>query len=125
MPIHGVLGSEFLKSSEDAKSDGSVAGLCVQNKIDEPIFRLMKVADDESPGVEALTDATADLFGICVAHHIDFNNRSSDVGFANSDEILAVSSTSRRTIGYSFALATKPHWLLIIMLMLQMWLLPL
>ena len=86
--INLILGTKSLETFEDAVANSSIARLSVKDKVDEAVMDTLSITEDESTRVETLSQTRTDLFGIGIAHEIDLDNWTGDVGFANADEVI-------------------------------------
>ena len=59
--VHRIAGSKILQSSQNSISDGSVAGLSIENKVHKPIIGIAHVSNDESSRVDPLAQSSSNL----------------------------------------------------------------
>jgi hypothetical protein len=86
--VDGIVVPEVRKSLKDAIAHGRVAGLDVQNNVDNAVGGVGNVADDEGAAVEALAQAGTLLGEVSIASEADLDDGASDIGFANTDQVL-------------------------------------
>ena len=65
--VHVIIRSQILKSLEDAISNCSVSGLGIEDKINESVIRVVYISNDESTGVNSLTESSSNLTQASIA----------------------------------------------------------
>jgi len=86
--VHGVLAAQLRKRLQYSMSYGSVARLCVEDKVCEAVGRFIYISNDESARVETLSDSSPLLGRVRVSHEVDLNYRPCDVRLSDSDQVL-------------------------------------
>lgn len=86
--IYCILTPHGGETLEYASADGGVAKGNVEKQVDEAVLGLANVANDESSRVNPLAQASADLRQIGISGEANLNDRSGDVGLADTEQIL-------------------------------------
>jgi hypothetical protein len=69
--VHSILGSQCSKAFKNPVANRCVTHRNVGDEVDEPIFWLIDITDDEGAAVQALAQARADLRRVGVAHKVE------------------------------------------------------
>lgn len=88
LAVKSVLASESSNAVQNTISHGGVSRLGVNDNVDESIFGIALVADDEGAAVQALSQTGALLVKVGVSGKVDFDDGTSDIGLANAKQVL-------------------------------------
>lgn len=99
LAVKRVLASESSNAVQDTISHGGISRLGVNDNVDESIFGITLVADDEGAAVQALAQTGALLIKVGVSGKVDFDDGASDIGLADTKQILFASIVDVGLVG--------------------------
>ena len=99
LAVKSILASESSNAVQDTISHGGVSRLGVNDNVDETVFGVALVADDEGAAVQTLAQTGTLLVKVGVSGKVDFDDGTSDICLADTKQILFASIVGRSLVG--------------------------
>lgn len=83
LPIHSIVISQGSKSFEDSVALARITGCYVQDEIDEPVIRVVDIANDEGSRVKTLSQTCSKLVKVGVTSKFNLDHGACYISLAD------------------------------------------